>query len=408
MSEVTDAPAAEPADGSSGGGGRAPAFPLILAITITGIMANTLVTPAIPDILDGLGQPRSLAGILVASATFPGIVMAAVLGVLADRIGRREVLVPSLLLFGGAGVSVLLVDDFWVFIALRFLQGIGSAALINLGVVLIGDHWRGTDRVRLIGRNAAVLTACLAVFPVISGALTDLLGWRAPFALYGVAVPVALASYVGLPAGERHPSTLLAQLRDAAPVFRRPEVNGSIAAFFVSFVLIFGLMLTVLPVYIDEEFGLGASWRGVLLGIPALGSVASSSNMERLTTRFGRRPLMTVAVLLAVASFLVIGVAPTVIVLAIGAVLFGLFDGTVIPSLQDVVAGAATSESRGAAIATQVSFARLGQTIGPILATALAAGIGAPLTFAVGAGVALLVLTPLVRRAASAPSGGVS
>ena len=46
-----------------------PPLPLIFSVTITGILANTLVGPAIPDILDAFGQPDSRAGVFVAAGT---------------------------------------------------------------------------------------------------------------------------------------------------------------------------------------------------------------------------------------------------------------------------------------------------------------------------------------------------
>src|SRR3546814_17585845 len=73
---------------------------LIFTITVTGILSNTLVVPAIPDILDAFDLPDSQAGVFVAAGTLPGIVMAPVIGILADRHGRRAVLVPGLASFG--------------------------------------------------------------------------------------------------------------------------------------------------------------------------------------------------------------------------------------------------------------------------------------------------------------------
>ena len=85
---------------------KPPPLPLIFSITVTGILANTLVGPAIPDILDAFDQPDSRAGVFVAAGTLPGIVMAPVIGVLADRFGRRAVLVPCLVAFGVVRAAV--------------------------------------------------------------------------------------------------------------------------------------------------------------------------------------------------------------------------------------------------------------------------------------------------------------
>ena len=83
---------------------RRPILGLILAVTATGIMANTLLSPAIPNILDDFGVGDSGAGVLIAAGSLPGVIVAPVVGVLADRLGRRRVLVPCLAVFGVFGV----------------------------------------------------------------------------------------------------------------------------------------------------------------------------------------------------------------------------------------------------------------------------------------------------------------
>lgn len=120
-----------------------PAPWLIFSITLTGIAANPLISPSIPDILAGLGASAGSAGLLIGALTLPGIVLAPVIGLLADRYGRREVLVPCLVLFGISGGLGAAAPSVGALILLRLLQGVGSAGLVNLAVVLIGDHWEG-------------------------------------------------------------------------------------------------------------------------------------------------------------------------------------------------------------------------------------------------------------------------
>ena len=140
---------------------RRPSIWLIYSITLAGILANSLVTPNIPDILADLGQPDSRAGLLVASGPSPGIFLAPIMGVLADRFGRRRVLLPCLIIFTLGGLGAAIAPTFGFLIAARLLQGVGSSGLINLAVVLIADNWDGEARTKLIGRNSAVLTLSL-------------------------------------------------------------------------------------------------------------------------------------------------------------------------------------------------------------------------------------------------------
>ncbi len=377
-----------------------PSLPVIIAITVTGITVNTLITASIPDILDGLGVSSGYAGLLVAAATLPGIVLAPVIGVLADRYGRREVLVPCLVVFGIAGGAASFAGSLWMMVVLRFVQGAGSAGLINLAIVLIGDHWEGTDRARLIGRNAAILTVCLALFPALGGVLADVGSWRTPFLVYPVAVLTAVGVAVGIPRSVRREQSVRDQVTEALPYIRDPVVVAVLAAMLVIFSLIFGFMLTVLPIHIEQAFGLAPAWRGAIIGLPAVGSTTTASNLGRLTARLGRRRLLPLGAGLITVALATIALAPSLPVLLVGALLFGLGEGCIVPSLQDMAAGAAPASSRGAVVAMLVSASRVGQTVGPLVASAMYAVAGALPTFALGAATALLALLPMVRRAA--------
>ena len=366
-----------------------PPLVLIFSITVTGILANTLVGPAIPDILDAFDQPDSRAGLFVAAGTLPGIAMAPVIGVLADRFGRRAVLVPCLAAFGVFGLLAGLAPSFSALLGLRLLQGLGSAGLINLAVVLIGDHWDGLDRAKRVGQNAAVLTASLAVLPPIGGLLTELGGWRLAFAPFGLGLVTAVVMYRRLdPARPAAGATVRQQLGGARIAIRHRDVVGSITIAVVIFMLIFGLFLTALPLHLEREFGLGPGQRGLVIAAPALTSTLTAVRLGWLRSRFGVVRLLTTAGVLFTVAFVVIGVAPTLPVLLAGAMLYGLGEGVFIPTLQDVVTGTSPAEQRGAVVAVFVGAARAGQTFGPLTASGVLGAFGTGPTFVLGGGLA--------------------
>ncbi|MBW3602185.1 MAG: MFS transporter, partial [Actinobacteria bacterium] len=331
---------------------------------------------------------QGLAGVVVGAATLPGIVLAPVMGLLADRYGRREVIVPCLVVFGVAGGLAGAAPSLWVLVGMRLLQGAGSAGLINLAVVLIGDHWEGHERSRLIGRNAAVLTTSLAVMPALGGLLTELGGWRAPFGVYPLALVTGIALARTLPRSVPRDVVLSEQLGDLWPVLRTRTVAGVLGAGTVTFALIFGLALTVLPIHLRDEFGLGAGYRGVLLGLPALTNTAVALSLGRLQRHFRRTGQLGTAAALLASALVAVAVAPSLPVLVAGILVFGVGEGLMIPNLQDLATRAGPVTARGTVVASFVGASRLGQTAGPLVAGAGLAAVGAPATFAAGAGVA--------------------
>ena len=375
--------------GSSGPGasGPRPPFALVLAVTLTGIMGNVLLIPALPDIARDLHVPKNQVGLLLSATTAPGILLAPVIGVLADRFGRRQVLVPCLVLFGAAGGLGTLAPSFAVLLALRVVQGVGSAGLINLAVVIISDHWTGAERARMIGRNAATLTASLVVVPPVGGLLSELGGWRATFVPYWIGLATAAAVVAWLPPSPGATNSLRAQLAVTGPALRSWGTIGPMLLGSAVFVLIFGL-LTAMPVYLDDDFGLGAGARGLVLALPAATSTLGALSIGRLTTRAGTAVVVLSGLLAVAAGLAVIAAVPALAAVWAGLLLYGGGEGLLIATLQNAVADEAPEGSRGAVVATWVGFARAGQTAGPVLAGAGLGTVGPRGTFGFGAGLA--------------------
>lgn len=374
--------------------GRRPAPLLIWSITLTGITANTLIAPVLPDILEAFDRPDSSAGLLVASASLPGVLAAPVIGVMADRFGRKRVLVPCLTLFALTGALTALAPSFWVLVGIRFFMGIGTAGLINLAVVLIGDHYDGAERVRQVGRNAAVLTSGLALLPLVAGILEEIGTWRlslAPSAL-GVITAVAAVRMLDDVSPPQEAAGLAEQLRAARDVLRSPAIAATIASGFLIFVMIFGLFLTTLPVHLEEEFGLSAAPRGLLLGIPSISSTLIALNLTAIRARLGLRSLLVAGGAAFGIALLGVGLAPTVWGLVVGLLVYGAGEGATVPSLQETTAARAGAAQRGMVLATWVAAVRLGQATGPLAFAALFGVIGTGATLMVGSAVAIAVM----------------
>ena len=79
---------------------------VMFSVTLIGVMGVATLTPALPKIAQALDLSKSEIALLISAFTFPGIFLTPVGGVLADRLGRKTVLVPSLFIFGLAGFSI--------------------------------------------------------------------------------------------------------------------------------------------------------------------------------------------------------------------------------------------------------------------------------------------------------------
>lgn len=372
---------------------RRPPLVFIFTVTLTGILSNTLVTPAIPDILAEFDLPGDRAGLLVATGSVAGIVIAPVAGFLADRFGRRIVLTVCLGIFGVFGGLAAVAPTFEILLLARFLQGVGSAALVNLAVVLIGDNWTGPDRTRLVGRNSAVLTIGLAAIPVVSGAITEATSWRVAFGVYTVALGTAVAAWTVLDGRSPvSPPHVKDQFGEALVVLRRPVLRSSILSGFLIFIAVFGLFLTVLPLHLAEVFGMEAGARGLLISLPAISATLASFNLGRLRSLTSARTVVIVSAVTLIVAYVMLGLTTTLIVAIVATLIYGFSEGLFIPLLQDLTMEDAPDEHRAVVVAVWVGFARLGQTLGPLLAGVAVGFLGTGPTFVAGTGIAVLIL----------------
>jgi MFS family permease len=119
-----------------------------------------------------------------------GIFVSPCIGLLADRIGRKRVLVPALGIFSLTGPAGYVAPDYLALLVLRGIQGT-AAALFVTTVTVVDDLFEDARRNASLGANIAVLSVGAAVFPTLGGALAAV-AWNAPFLMYALGLPVAL------------------------------------------------------------------------------------------------------------------------------------------------------------------------------------------------------------------------
>lgn len=352
-----------------------------MTITGMGVMSFSVILPALPDLADELGRSRGQIGLVQGAVAVPGIFLAAFIGYLADRYGRRRVIRVSLLVFGTAGLACFFARSFWLLVAFRVVQGLGTSGLLSLGVVVIGDLFVGHERRWAMGINLAALTATTTLVPIAGGFLAEGGAFR-PFLMFAISYPVWVWArrLPDRPAELPPPAPPLRHAKAAFAEFRRrgtlSDFLGIIPVSFVTLGLFTGLALTVTPLFLEREFALSVSQRGLVQSIGSAASSTASVLSGRIGRRFPPFRILAASFALMVIGFFLVGSAPSLWVLGAGLAVLGSGTGSIFPLLQDFSASAGPAEYRGAAVGMWVSANRLGQFAGPTSGTALANSIG--------------------------------
>ncbi len=368
---------------------------VIFSITLIGVQGVSSITPALPIVARAYGITPQEAAWLVVVFTLPGAVLAPLMGVLADRHGRKKVLVPSLVLFAIAGSACTFAASYEHLLVLRVLQGIGAAALGALNATLIGDIFTGDRRVTAMGYNAGVISTAAAGYPLIGGALA-LISWRYPFLLPLIALPVALLVAFALKNPEpEHADTLGLYLRKAAATFLKTEIVVLLFAGFIVFVLLYGGLVAYLPFLLEQRFDTSPLEFGLVLAANSAAGAAASMALGRLARRFSRKTIVVFSFAMMSLPMMAIPFMPSLWLIVIWIAMIGASMAVGLALIQVLLAEVSQLEQRAAIMAMNSMMFRLGQTVGPLSMGVLLALGGMEAVF-VGAGLIGLLTAFLI------------
>ena len=194
---------------------------LLLPITLS-VMGITVLTPVVHLMLDQFKDvPHHEYWVIGGILTMPAIwilLFSPVAGWLADRYGRRNLLLLSMVVYAFVGVMPTFLDNLYLIILSRVGVGICEAVLMTVSTTMISDYFKGRARERWLASQTAVASVSALGIIYLGGRLGAALGWRGPFYLYLYSLLLAVGVYwfIWEPAAAQSRSA--SDARPAAPV----------------------------------------------------------------------------------------------------------------------------------------------------------------------------------------------
>lgn len=374
---------------------------IIFGITLIAVMGISSITPAFPGIIKYFGISPQQVGWLIAAFTLPGIFLTPVSGILADRFGRKLVLVPSLFIFGIAGFLCSFMRDFHSLLALLFVEGIGAAGLSSINITLIGDLYTGEKRTTLMGYNASILSIGTAAYPALGGFIAAF-GWQYIFYLPLLAIPLGFFVLLRLNNPEPKDHQGIGEyFRRIWKSINQRSVWGLFLVNMLVFVLLYGAYLTYFPILLSERLDATSIHIGLVMSVMSLVTAATSSQLGRINKRFQSRTILLVGAGFYFIAMLSLLISHSWIQVVVSVIIFGLGHGLLVPSIQNLLVGFASIKERAAFMSVNSMVLRIGQTIGPLLIGIFYAIGSLQASFIAGAVVAMMmfgVIAGMVRR----------
>ncbi|MFC7572078.1 MFS transporter [Klenkia terrae] len=170
-----------------------PAIAVLMAASCMPILGAVLLSPVLPTLQRAFADTPGVDALAPLVLTAPALVialLAPVAGRIVDAVGRKRLLVGSLVLYAILGTAPVLLDSLPAVLATRVGVGVAEAAIMTCCTTLIADYSAGARRAKLFGLQTIVTTLAATVFFGLGGALGSN-DWRTPFWLYLVALPLA-------------------------------------------------------------------------------------------------------------------------------------------------------------------------------------------------------------------------
>jgi DHA1 family multidrug resistance protein-like MFS transporter len=381
----------------------------------TAIFGFSFAFPFLPLFLHrDLGIPNGpqlafWTGITASATGFALALTSPIWGLLADRYGRKPMLVRAMI---GGGISVGLVAfvrSALELTGLRVLQG-ATSGTVAAATALVASETPLSEMGWALGILSSAIALGSAVGPAAGGVAANLIGLRATFAGGGIFLLVATVPVIFLvrESGRRGRKTdlrPLAVLRAAGP-----GTLHALAVLIVAQVLLQASynatqQLVVLRL-LQFDSGAASTVTGIAFAAAGIATAIAGVTYSRLLRRTGYRLLAGLAALLMAASIVGAAVAPALPLVVAAFVATSLLFGALIPALSAMIGLQTPSAAQASVFGVSSSATSLGFGIGPLSGGLLAsaAGVGTALTVAGGVALILAGLIAVAVREPQAPS----
>jgi ACDE family multidrug resistance protein len=349
----------------------------IATIPLVLVLGNSMLVPILPDMQERMGISRFQSSLVITLFSITAGLIIPVSGYLSDRFTRKAVIIPSLIVYGSAGVLAGLGavwNSYPILITARAIQGLGAAGTAPIAMALVGDLYKGGTASKALGLIEASNGAGKVVSPIL-GSLLALIVWFAPFFAFPIFCVLALLAVIFMikePPKEKEAEPLKDYLKQIRSIFRE-KGRWLVPAFFagsISLFILFGVLFYLSQILEEEPYNIEGVRKGFILAIPLLCMVITSytTGAKIKENIILMRWLMNIGLILMTVSLALAIFLNTNLYIFIGLLsLSGIGTGLLLPCLNTLITGSVEREQRGMITSLYNSLRFIGVACGPPL-----------------------------------------
>ena len=286
-------------------------FIIILgALGAFGPLSIDMYLPALPTLAKELDTTTSLAQVSLTACLLGLAFGQVIMGPFSDIKGRKKPLIVALLTYTGASILCVFAPSIWIFIVLRFIQGVAGAAGMVISRASIRDLFSGPDLTKFFSMLMLVNGLAPIVAPVLGGQLLQVVSWRGVFGVLTVlGALMLLAVIVGLK------ETLPVEQRKTGGLKEVLSTFGILLKdrTFVGYALAQGFVMSAMFAYISgstfvlqDIYGLSPQMFSFVFAINGIGLILATQITGRLAGKIEEKDLLVYGLFQAVVSSLLL------------------------------------------------------------------------------------------------------
>ncbi|HTV43737.1 MAG TPA: MFS transporter [Stellaceae bacterium] len=383
-------------------------MPILFLIVFVDLVGFGLVIPLLPFYAVRFGASPEQVTLLLAIYSLVQLFTAPLWGRLSDRIGRRPVLMASMIAFALAYLWLGVADALWMLFAARALAG-ACAGNIAAAQAYIADVTTPENRAKGMGLIGAAFGLGFIFGPALGGYLAgnnpatanlQAPAWVAAGLSFVALCGVLFVLRESLPPEQRGLKPPASRVAAILSALRRPVLSRLILIFFLV-ILAFAAMESTFALWAMAQFRWGPEQVGYVFAyVGVLSAVLQGGLIGRLVKRYGEERLLLAGLLLLAIGLLVLPFARDLAILGVAISALALGMGLTQPSMNSLISRRAGRAEQGSVLGVTQSVGSLSRVVGPALAGVLFADLGRASPFWWGAGlvaVALVLTLQLVR-----------